>query len=162
MNDLTNFLINLFIIIPITTIIHEIGHTVAVLFFGARLTLMTFGKGKRLLKIGIVEIRLLYFIGGSFHYKNLTNYRVYKKVLIMLSGPLLNLITGMMFFCLILLRGSNTVLNNLVFFSFVSFIVNLIPFSYSGTNTDGKQILDLLKSGKSSYYKEQIERQSET
>jgi Zn-dependent protease len=147
------------VILPIVTIIHELGHIISVKMFGGKISSITFGDGKELLKIGIIEIKRLYFLGGKITHKKLENDRKYKRILIILSGPLLNLFTYILFLVVSRYWGRSFILSRLITFSLLFCVSNLIPFSFGKTNTDGKQILDLILYGKSVYYKkEKIKR----
>ena len=154
MDRCVEVLFNFLVLIPITTVIHELGHIIPVIIFGGEITSIRFGLGNKLFNLGIVEVKWIYFLGGSFHYKNLQNYNKHKKIFIMFSGPLLNLITAIVLLTVIIIFGKSMILSQLTLMSLIYFVVNLIPFAFGKLNTDGKQILDLIIHGNSSYYKD--------
>lgn len=108
----------------ISAITHELGHLIALIVF----------------KINILEISFS-ILGGNIKKEifNKTNYK--QDVLIYFSGPLFNLIIGIIFYILFNCSHIN-LLYNLFLINIFLFIFNLLPFyNFDG----GKIIISLLK-----------------
>jgi len=152
-------LLVLLIISPLVTIIHELGHITAVKIFKHELSRVRIGSGKSIFSIGKVSVGMFFFHTGSFHYKRGRAHHPVQKIIIMLAGPLANLMTALIAYAIMINFEMTTFIRNIVlndFFilSIYMTVINLLPVSFGKTNTDGKQILDLLRSGESKYLKE--------
>jgi membrane-associated protease RseP (regulator of RpoE activity) len=153
MDKYFGYIIDILIIFPIVTIIHEIGHTIAVKMFGGKISSVKFGIGPKLVKLGILQVNRYYFWGGNFSYSELQNGSILKQIIIMFSGPLLNFVTFILFIFISVNIEQSFFIDGLIKFSLICSIVNLIPFSFEKSNTDGKQILDLIVRGESYRFK---------
>lgn len=63
-NSLVLWLINILIILPIATLIHEFGHGFFAKIFGSTISHIDIGSGKILFKIHKLNIRKYYFFFG--------------------------------------------------------------------------------------------------
>jgi len=149
MDTLTEIIIEMLIIFPLITIIHEIGHVIPVLLYGGKITNIKLGQGKKIINIGCIQINRFYFYGGSFSYKEFEEKNRFREIMIMFSGPLLNLLTGILFFYIGVMSRNLVLFYSLIKLSILSFFFNLLPLSFRFGNTDGMQILQLIKFGRS-------------
>lgn len=156
MDELIQGVIAVIILFPIFIVMHEIGHCICAMLMGGKITHIRLGLGPKLIKIGLLTINIYYFAGGEFGYKDLKFKSKKSRVFILLGGVLMNLILGIIF---LLIPNPKNVMVGVLFdlatkVNFFIFICNLIPIKMNGMNTDGKQIFDILKYGKSTLWGE--------
>lgn len=150
LSDIPIFLMSLFIILPLITIIHQAGHVFFVWLFGGKLR-FSIGAGKRLFGIGPFEIRRIYFWHSFFQYEELKTDTTFSHIIIFLGGSLFNIIS---IFIINGLISTGVLPTHIFFYNFVYFSIYFIffalfPARYSEDHpSDTMAIYDLLKYGK--------------
>ena len=157
-----SFILAITVVIPLIILIHEMGHAFFARIFGGEITNITLGMGKKICTIGILDIRILYLAGGTSSYKNLKKDSKISKILILLGGVIFNIITMALVFvpALILYPKYNiesslvlsTIFHTFLEFSFMVILFNILPIKMINMNTDGLQLYQLIRYGKSSLY----------
>ncbi len=148
-------LIGIFVLLPFIILLHELGHAFFAKLFGNKNIKITIGSGKPILNLKFIEIRKIYFWFGNYNSSRDKEISKLKKILILSGGALVNLITATTLW--ILLENKiieyNFLIPIFISYSFYVGIGTLIPITYyNGTNSDGKQIYQILKYGKSNFY----------
>ncbi|EQB86791.1 membrane-associated protease RseP (regulator of RpoE activity) [Clostridium punense] len=162
--EYVNNILGFFVMLPIILLIHEFGHVFFVKLFGGKVTNITLGFGKKIISIGILDIRLLYFVSGHFYYENLEKDSKGSRILILLGGLIFNAISmAIVFIPALILYPEYDIYNipmlatafqTFLEFSFMFVIFNLLPIRLNNMNTDGLQLYQLIRYGKSSLYGE--------
>ncbi|WP_100330249.1 hypothetical protein [Bacillus xiapuensis] len=150
LDDMVTFAWAFFITLPATFLIHITGHVFFAKLFGAR-TELIIGKGKKLLKLGKIEIRQFYFTDAACIYDKIRKERRWKHALIYAGGSLFNILS------IIIVNGmilADIWPKHLFFYQFVYFSIYyvffaLLPIDYGENHpSDGKAIFSVLKYGK--------------
>ncbi|WP_157087716.1 site-2 protease family protein [Oceanobacillus damuensis] len=138
----------IFIIAPLTTLIHELGHVSGSLAVNADYIQLSIGTGKRkmVLKRKRVEFNIYpaFFIGGITRSERAKPYNKTESVWITILGPTFNAITALISYLLFEVFPSEF-LQLLFWFNMWMAIVNIIPFTINGKRTDGFTILELIR-----------------
>ncbi|WP_096439579.1 M50 family metallopeptidase [Alteribacter populi] len=150
-SDIPTFIWALFVILPIVSLIHELGHFLFTRLFGGKLD-FSLGRGKIIFKLGEFEIRRVYFLDSWCQIKELKVNNRWSHAIVYLGGPLFNI-------------GSVVIINSsihagvlpahILFYQFVYFSLyfaffSLLPVEYGeGQPSDGKAIYDVLRHGTS-------------
>lgn len=140
----------IFFILPIVTLIHELGHVCIAKLLGCRIKRIVIGKGKSLLKLGCIEIRRFYFDFGWYETYDLADKKS-GRVMVHIGGVLFNLISLLVAVLLVYnnMIESHWTLRIFILTSTYVIIASLLPITYGGMNSDGKQIYQTVKYGKS-------------
>ena len=148
-------MLGLFIFEPIIVLIHELGHAFFNFIFGGKTKKIVIRKGKRLFSIGILEIRRWYFYSGQCSVKSPENDSKPLTIIMLLGGVLFQLFTGIILVLLVklgIIEYGNW-LDVFLNFSLFMAVSAIIPVTYpDNTNSDGKQIYQIIKYGTSWYY----------
>jgi len=157
-----NYILGMLVILPLILIIHECGHAFFAKLFGGKVTNITIGYGKKIYSKGILEIKLWYFINGFCSYKDLKTNSKASKIIIILGGIIFNVFSmALVFIPAFILYPSynidNTVVLASIFHTFLEFslmfvVFNSLPIKIFGMNSDGLQLYQLIRYGKSSFY----------
>ncbi|MCD2488747.1 hypothetical protein LRN11_10215, partial [Bacillus licheniformis] len=70
LQDIVKFLWSFLIVFPAVSVLHVLGHSAMAVLFGGKSSL-EIGMGKKLLKIGPVQIRSVYFMDSFCKYGDL-------------------------------------------------------------------------------------------
>jgi len=137
----------LFVIIPIITIIHEIGHAFFISLFKGRVTQISIGKGRKLVKLGIFTFYTYFFMGGYCHSEPpKKEYTFIQSILVTIGGIIFNLISaGIVGYLSSYKLGSyNNLLDAFVFWSLTLSLITIIPIKIGSTSSDGRMLFKLL------------------
>lgn len=159
--DILIFILMFFIFGPLTTLLHELAHSLAALLLTKENVVITLGSekvnksfnfGRLFIEIGEChDITCLVY--GFFRY-NMSTSKFY-NIIILISGPIISLLIGL--FGLYMLRQTmhinffiSSIFNSLFWISFFQFVLTLIPIKYSsgpykGILSDGAKIINLIK-----------------
>lgn len=147
-SDIPKFLLAFFLVLPLISIIHELGHVFFAWIMGAKNIRVIVGSGKPVYNRGILEIRQYYFWYGFCTFENIERKEKVANILIFSGGALFNLISTI---AVILLVENKTLQEGMLTYQFTYFSMYyvffaLLPMLYPGGNfSDGKVILELLK-----------------
>ena len=136
---------------PLNILLHELSHALAVILFGGDVIRINLGSGKTILKFGRLHINKWYWNSGDFSFKNLKNDRILSRIIILLSGPLSNLLLALILYFINLKIGSNDMSEIFITWAIIVFLTTIIPSKFLGRHSDGLQIYQLLKTGKSEF-----------
>ncbi|SDJ66476.1 site-2 protease family protein [Sediminibacillus albus] len=140
----------IFIVAPLGTIIHELGHALGAWLLKADRIEFSLGTGRRMSTIHLkrhqLNIHLLFIAGGQAFSQRHKPYSNVEAIVISLSGPLINLMAA----AIIHLSASFLTirLELLFWFNLWLAVINLIPFKWNGKHSDGYHVLSLLLSEK--------------
>ncbi|WP_324718982.1 site-2 protease family protein [Salinimicrobium sp. HB62] len=147
-SDIPKFLLAFFLVLPLISIIHELGHVFFARLMGAKNIRIIVGSGKPVYNRGIVEIRQYYFWYGFCTFENIERKEKVANILIFSGGALFNLLS----IIAVILLVENKVLEEgmltyqFTYFSMYYVFFALLPMLYPGGNfSDGKMILELIK-----------------
>lgn len=137
-------------ILPLTILLHELGHFFTALLFQARNIKVKVGFGNKIgtmkMKEYSISFHYLPFIGSTFY--ELAQPNDFKQVIISASGPILN---GIIAFGLILQGFGNDPsfitlwFQWFIIYNFFMFIMNLIPFKLGSYYSDGWIVLNAIR-----------------
>ncbi|WP_273130903.1 site-2 protease family protein [Bacillus weihaiensis] len=146
MDYVYNLLIYLFILFPIVAIIHEFGHAFFALLFKQKIDEISIGMGNVIVKIGSFKIRSAYFAFGWVKLKE-RRMSKFQEFIFLMGGIIFNLITAVILDLVTEYEFLNfrNYLDSFIFLSYITGILNIIPFTTIHGDTDGKQILQLFK-----------------
>ena len=149
MQDIVKFFWWFLIVFPAVSVLHVLGHSVMAVLFGGKSSL-EIGMGKKLLKIGPVQIRSVYFMDSFCKYGDLKYDNRFTNAMIYAGGSLFNLAS---IFIVNLLIIKDIIPENIFFYQFVYFstyyvFFALIPVRYSENHlSDGMAIYKVLRYG---------------
>lgn len=154
-SDVVRIICALFIVYPLVSVIHEVGHLVFAYLFGAKDLKLTIGSGKPIFRWRIFEIRKYYFWYGWCYYSDLENDNRLTNLLVY-SGPMIMNLSAAFFVNWLTIKGildSSIVWFQFVYFSIYFVIFDLIPMTYQdGQPSNGKVIYQLLFYGNKTTY----------
>ncbi|WP_368651996.1 M50 family metallopeptidase [Ornithinibacillus sp. 4-3] len=137
------------IVAPIGTLFHETGHAIGAKLVRADKIHLSLGCGNLSYTFRLQGFRLtlhpIYFIGGFASSERNKPYHVKEKILISIFGPFCNLIIACLIYFLYV-QVQNEYLFILVLFNLWLAIINLIPFTLLGKQSDGYTILKEISS----------------
>ncbi|MFC3885398.1 hypothetical protein ACFOU2_18680 [Bacillus songklensis] len=139
--DVWKFLLAFFLIFPIVTFIHLLGHIFFVKLFGGKNTRMIVGCGEKLCMLGKIEIRKFYFWSGRCEFSYLKFNNRLTNSLIILGGSLFNLISMLIVNSMIKVKVLEPSMfwDQFVYFSFYFVFFALFPMDNpTGIPSDGK------------------------
>jgi hypothetical protein len=140
-------LIGIFVLMPIITLIHELGHITFAKLFNIETRGITLGLGKTLFSLKSIEIKQLYFFFGYTKNDSISDKLLSQKILFYISGALFNLVS----IIIIRLFPDFNLFNYYIITPFITFsefctLMSLIPIKYPDSRvSDGLQILTCLK-----------------
>ncbi|WP_019415394.1 hypothetical protein [Paenisporosarcina sp. TG20] len=146
-NDLWKFFFAFFLVLPLVTIVHQLGHMFFAHIFGGRVN-MHIGSGKILIKVGPLHIRRLYFYDGWCEFITLTKRGLkWQLILIYAGGSIFNIgsiliLNGLIFFREI---DPNIFLYQFVYFSFYFVFFSLFPVWHGENPSDGMAVWNLIR-----------------
>ncbi|MGE8203387.1 site-2 protease family protein [Heyndrickxia sp. NPDC080065] len=140
-------LLFLFIIAPITIVIHELGHALGAWMMRADDIEINIGSGPKLFSLQskkwTIHFYLLYILGAHTSSQRVPYFSNTEKIVIAILGPLVNGVIGFIIEQWGPVDASN-IWQLFALFNFWLFIMNLIPYRISGKQSDGYTILQTL------------------
>lgn len=147
MHNINLIIVFLFLIAPISNILHEIGHMIGAIIVKSDNMILTIGKGKKVLTVPlkklVIHVHRVFFIGGHAASKRHNPYKPLEMILITFCGPLLNILIGLSAYLLFRAHMSDYVLLFILFNLWLG-LTNLIPFKIKGKYSDGYLIFKTL------------------
>lgn len=137
----------LFLIIPIIIIIHEIGHAFFISKFNGKVTQISIGKGRKLVKLRIFTFYTYFFMGGYCNSEPpKKEYTLIQSIFITIGGILFNLISAAIvgYLSNYKLGSYNNLLDAFIFWSLMLSLITIIPINIGSTPTDGRMLFKLL------------------
>ncbi|MFN2744585.1 MULTISPECIES: hypothetical protein [Bacillus] len=147
--DIITFFWSFLLVFPAVSVLHALGHSFMVLIFGGKPDLEV-GMGKKLIKIGVIQIRSIYFMDSFCNYSDLKYDNRYTHALIYAGGAIFNLASIFIVNSLIIhdILAESIFLYQFVYFSTYYLVFALIPVRYSENHlSDGMAIYQVLKYG---------------
>ncbi|TYS37476.1 hypothetical protein [Bacillus swezeyi] len=147
--DIAKFFWSFLLVFPAVSILHVLGHSFMAVIFGGKSSL-EIGMGKKLVKIGPIQIRSIYFMDSFCNYGELKFDNRYTNALIYAGGAIFNLASIFIVNSLII---NDMLKENIFFYQFVYFstyyvFFALIPVRYSKNHlSDGMAIYKVLRYG---------------
>jgi hypothetical protein len=155
MEIFAKLLVGAFVIAPLLTLIHEIGHALPSIVTQKKVVIGVGGRKKSIaIKVGNVALRFSVFgFGGYCRYSS--NFSTSGQVLAILLGPLISLSIAIALYKISLITMSDS-LNPYIEFAYLlaaaQFVFNIIPIKYprlfskeSAIRSDGLLLLNLFK-----------------
>lgn len=152
------FLLFYFLVIPISVLMHELGHGLGVIISSKSHAHIYLGntneKNKENFRLGRLHFHIIWsYVGYCSLEKILTNRQ---RVIALVGGPVMSLLMTLLFL-LFTFNTSHGDLRSLLWstttFNFLQFLVTIIPITYprwmlgyGGHPSDGLQLLRLLRS----------------
>jgi len=146
-NDFPLFFLSFFLVLPLVTIIHQLGHMFFAKLFGGRVN-MHIGTGKVLAKMGPLHIRRLYFYDGWCEYIALSKKDSrWQLILIYLGGSIFNIGGILLLNGLILVREIEPTIftYQFVYFSFYFVFFSLFPVWHGEHPNDGMAVWNIIR-----------------
>ncbi|GLB59992.1 hypothetical protein [Cytobacillus sp. NCCP-133] len=145
-DDFMKFIQAFFVVFPVVTLIHLLGHFFFAAIFGGKGIRVVIGSGKLLFSLKFLEVRRFYFWYGGCEYTSLTYNNKLTKSLIFLGGSIFNVAS--IFIVNYLIRidilEASMLWYQFVYFSFYYVFFALLPMDMAdGTLSDGKAICKL-------------------
>ncbi|WP_413229840.1 M50 family metallopeptidase [Halobacillus litoralis] len=138
----------IFLVAPLSLIIHEFGHVIPGLIFKARLSIIHLGRGRLVFRrrLGSVEINIyaLFFQGAYSINERHPCFSPSEKIWISLGGPLLNGFTAILSLMSFMVH-ENRLVELLFLFNLYLAVVNLLPYSFFGKRSDGYQFIEAVR-----------------
>jgi Zn-dependent protease len=146
--DIYLILYLLFIVGPLSTILHEAGHAFAARTAKADHILLTLGFGKKIYDISYhkfqLKIHRFFFLGGFATSSRNKQFTHLELIWITIMGPLTSAFVALMFYFIHFLFPNNYFLLFYLFNLWLT-IVNLLPLNIRGKQSDGYKILKLIR-----------------
>ncbi len=139
--DVWKFLLAFFLILPVVTFIHLIGHIFFVKLFGGKGVRIVIGCGTKLYTLGKIEIRKFYFGSGGCEFSYLKFENRLTHSLIFLGGSLFNLLSLILVNTLVKTKTLEVSMfwDQFIYFSFYFIFFSLFPMDDpAGLPSDGK------------------------
>ncbi|HWO97182.1 MAG TPA: hypothetical protein VNM45_12795 [Bacillus sp. (in: firmicutes)] len=139
--DVWKILLAFFIILPVVTFIHLMGHIFFVKLFGGKGVRIIIGFGGKLYTLGKIEIRKFYFGSGGCEFSDLKFKNRLTHSLIFLGGSLFNLFTLLVVNALVKAKvlEASMFWDQFIYYSFYFIFFSLFPMEDpTGIPTDGK------------------------
>ena len=161
-------IINFLVILPLIGLIHELGHAFFVKIFGGKVTKIQFGWfGKKICSIGIFEINQGYFLGARITHSDLKLKNKLTVIITLMGGIIFNIVSVVIIDRLAFLYNPHYMnsisydpvciyIREFVKISISVIIVNALPVKFFKRNTDGRQIYQMLRYGKSRLFDDEV------
>jgi len=146
--DIPKLFIAFFVILPVVSLIHELGHVVVAKLLGAKNIKIIIGSGRILWNTRVFEIRKYYFYYGYCYFENIDDSSRWKNLFIYSGGVLVNILVAVLLIYVISgeFIASSSFTYQFLYFSMYYVFFALLPMSYpDGNFSDGKIIYHLLK-----------------
>jgi len=136
-------LLLVFIIAPISTLLHELGHVLGAKWSKADSIILSIGSGYKIAAFSCKRIRvslhLLFFLGGMAYNERNKPYKSREIIIISLCGPVSNVIAAAVVFYFA--GFSYGFVRAFILFNIWLAVINLIPFHLNGKQSDGYTIV---------------------
>lgn len=144
------YLLIAFIFFPICTMVHELGHAFFIKLWGWKVKKIQIGWGDTLISIGRLSINKIFFISGATSYERPDKVSKTKWAIVLLGGVIFNgFFIGVLYLVSLFFKTEYIGIMN--FLSCLYILWCLIPYTdLQGRSSDGKQLLSLLRSTKTS------------
>lgn len=140
-------IITFLIVIPLAVFIHNMGHTIIVKCFKGKIKKWVLGGGPPIYTTNKFQINRLFFLGSCWQYELGPSISTNKNILILLAGPLTNLLfSGVLYFSKV--YRYHDIISEVMVVSLIVGITNLIPFPANFMNSDARKILNIIKNRK--------------
>lgn len=149
-SDMPKLLFSFLIVIPLVSVIHQLGHSLMAITLGGRVD-FTIGQGKTIFKWKKIKIKSIYFLHSFCIYEKLKYDNRFTHACVYAGGTIANLASILLVYALIMLGvlSKNLFSYQFVYFSIYYIVFSLLPFEYSETSlSDGRAIYDALRYGK--------------
>lgn len=142
--DIHLLLYFIFIVAPLSIILHEFGHAFAARTLQADHIIVSIGKGNILKTIGFKKIKIIihafFFLGGLAESNRKIPYKSPEIIFISIFGPIFNGIIVLLFYILSEMYPNNY-FQLFFWFNIWLAVINLIPFKIGERQTDGYAIV---------------------
>lgn len=132
------------IVVPIGTIVHELGHGIVAYIIKADSVVLHIGVGKHIktfaFKRFMIQLNALFFIGGLTESNRIPIYNAKEKIWIALGGPACNAILVVLF-TILFYPTHNPYIQLFILFQLWLMLINIIPFKRKGKQSDGYTIV---------------------
>lgn len=149
--DILYLIMSIFVIFPIVSLIHEIGHLFFAYLFKAKNQTLDIGCGDTLFEIGRIRIRKYYFFYSWCQFERLENNSKLNYILVY-AGPMIFNILAAVIVNAFIYYGyieSQKFWSLFVYYSFYFVMFDAIPMRYpDGQPSNGLVVLEMLKDGK--------------
>jgi hypothetical protein len=149
-SDMPKLLFSFLIVIPLVSVIHQLGHSLMAIFLGGRVN-FTIGQGRTVFRWKKIKIKSIYFLHSFCIYEKLKYDNRFTHACVYAGGTIANLASIFLVNGLIILDVLSKSLFSyqFVYFSVYYIVFSLLPFEYSETAfSDGRAIYDALRYGK--------------
>ncbi|KUP04503.1 membrane protein [Bacillus coahuilensis m2-6] len=150
LQDMGGFFLSVFILLPIVSVIHQLGHVIFAWLFGGNAKFIV-GRGKRLVKIGEIEVNRVYFLDAFCEYKNLKWDNRWTHSIVYLGGVTFNVVPVFILNTFIHkgIVPPSAIFEQFGYFSIYFAFFALIPIYYGkGHPSDGRALYEIWKHGK--------------
>ncbi len=149
-SDMPKLLFSFLIVIPLVSIIHQLGHSLMAIILGGSVD-FTIGQGRTIFRWKKIKIKSIYFLHSFCIYEKLKYDNRFTHACVYAGGTIANLASILLVYGLIVLGvlSKNLFSYQFVYFSLYYIVFSLLPFEYSETSLgDGRAIYDALRYGK--------------
>jgi hypothetical protein len=149
-SDMPKLLFSFLIVIPLVSVIHQLGHSLMAIILGGRVD-FTVGQGRTIFRWKKIKIKSIYFLHSFCIYEKLKYDNRFTHACVYAGGTIANLASILLVYGLIIwgVLSKNLFSYQFVYFSIYYIVFSLLPFEYSETSlSDGRAIYDALKYGK--------------
>jgi hypothetical protein len=148
LDDLFVFFRTFFIMFPIVTLIHVLGHYLFARIYGCHDVKLIIGCGAKLFSIRFIEVRTCYFWYGGCEFSLINETNRFHHLLIYFGGSLFNMMSIIMIHILIKVNiiDASTITYQFIYFSIYTIFFALLPMDYpDGNPSDGKVIYHIFR-----------------
>lgn len=149
-SDMPKLLFSFLIVIPLVSVIHQLGHSLMAICLGGRID-FTIGQGRTIFRWKKIKIKSIYFLHSFCIYEKLKYDNRFTHACVYAGGTIANLASILLVYGLIMwgVLSKNLFSYQFVYFSIYYIVFSLLPFEYSETSlSDGRAIYDALRYGK--------------
>lgn len=149
--DFLYIMVSIFIILPLVSMIHEIGHLFFAFLFKAKNQTLDIGCGKPVFKIGRLCFRKYYFFYSWCQFERLENNSKLNYILVYAGPMIFNIFAAIMINGLVQydLIAAQKFWNLFVYYSIYFVLFDVIPMRYpDGQPSNGLVVFEMLKYGK--------------
>ncbi|CAK8581797.1 MULTISPECIES: site-2 protease family protein [Priestia] len=149
-SDMPKLLFSFLIVIPLVSVIHQLGHSLMAIILGGRID-FTIGQGRTIFRWKKIKIKSIYFLHSFCIYEKLKYDNRFTHACVYAGGTIANLASILFVYGLIMwgVLSKNLFSYQFVYFSIYYIVFSLLPFEYSETSlSDGRAIYDALRYGK--------------
>ncbi|ADF38628.1 site-2 protease family protein [Priestia megaterium] len=149
-SDMPKLLFSFLIVIPLVSVIHQLGHSLMAIILGGRVD-FTIGQGRTIFRWKKIKIKSIYFLHSFCIYEKLKYDNRFTHACVYAGGTIANLASVLLVYGLIMwgVLSKNLFSYQFVYFSIYYIVFSLLPFEYSETSlSDGRAIYDALRYGK--------------